>query len=86
MKAVFAGHKNIPSLRMDGHVAHVVCPQVVMYDTAYDVVDVHESGCMRRVFEIDELDLLWCSRELMIESNRTYRFGREEARNFVLDL
>jgi len=85
VKAVFAGHKNMPSLRMDGHVAHVVCPQVVVYDTAYDVVDVHESGCMRRVFEIDELDLLWCSRELTVESNRVYRFGREEARNFVLD-
>ena len=80
VKAVFVGHKNIPSLQMTGHVANILCPQMINYDNAYDVVDVHESGFMRRIYEIEQLDLLWRSR---METDIPYRFGKAEARNFV---
>jgi len=82
VKAVFAGHKNIPSLQRNGHVANILCPQLVNYDNAYDVVDVHESGFMRRIYEVERLDLLWRSRTLA-GANSQYRFGKAEARNFV---
>lgn len=83
VKAVFVGHKNIPSLQMTGHVASILCPQLVNYDNAYDVVDVHERGFMRRIYEIEQLDLLWLSRTMLDDAGVLYRFGEEEARNFV---
>jgi hypothetical protein len=83
VKAVFAGHKNLPSLRRDAHVAHVLCPQIVGYSAEFDVVDIHEDGLMRRIHQIAELDLLWLSRGMLDEARASYRFGEEEARNFV---
>jgi len=87
VKAVFSGHKNIPALNRDGHVAHIVCPQVCHYDCAFDLVDVYPDALVHTLWEIDRPDLLrFSQKQLRPPRDADYRYGPESARNFVLPL
>jgi hypothetical protein len=85
VRAAFAGHKNVPSLHRDGQVSHIVCPQVVRHDTAFNVVDVYPGALVNMLFEIDELTLLRRSRDTLLEEEAALRYGPPEHRNFVVD-
>jgi len=84
VKASFAGHKNIPSLHMDGHIAHISSPQIVMYDAAFDLVDVYDDALVRILYEIDERNLLRFSQKLLDPEQGTFRYGLDKMRNFVI--
>jgi hypothetical protein len=84
IKMAFAGHKNIPSLTKTQGIIHATTPQVVMYNNAFDIVDVYEKGCSKSIHEIDELYLQQLSRERGDSKNDKFRFGLNSARNFAV--
>jgi hypothetical protein len=85
VRAAFAGHKNIPSLHQDGQLSHVVCPQVVQYDNAFNMVDVYSDALVNVLHEIDEMELMRRSRATMTEEDIALRYGPPDQRNFVVD-
>lgn len=83
IKAVFAGHKNVPSKVMVNGIAHLLSPQLIQAPCSYDIVDLYETGLIRTVYEIDEQDYVWRSRQAFGKGWQE-RYGEEESRNFTL--
>lgn len=83
IKAVFAGHKNVPSKVVKDGIAHLLHPQLIQAPCGYDIIDLFETGLIRTVYEIDEQDYVWQSRQAF-GSGWQERFGNEESRNFTL--
>ncbi|MBN2441144.1 MAG: metallophosphoesterase [Spirochaetales bacterium] len=83
IKAVFAGHKNVPSKIMHHGIAHILSPQLIQAPCGYDVVDVYDHGLTKTTYEIDEQDYVWQSR-MAYGRGWQERYGTEESRNFTL--
>ena len=83
IKAVFAGHKNVPSKVINNGIAHLLSPQLIQAPCSYDIVDLFEDGLIRTVYEIDEQDYVWQSRKVFGKGWQE-RYGEEGSRNFTL--
>lgn len=84
VKAVFCGHKNVPSMLVDDSgLLHTLSPQPIQVPCAYDVFDVYDQGVTRVVYEIEEMDLQDVSRRAAGELESRHRSGIEEHRNFT---
>jgi len=85
VRAVFSGHKNVPTRTDCAGVAHLVCPQLVQTPCGFDLVDIYDGGLVRHLFEIDETNLDWRSRSAYPSVDEVhYRYGLEEGRNMSL--
>lgn len=85
VRAVFSGHKNIPSRTRHRQVTHIVCPQLVQVPCGFDLVDIYDHGMVRHLFEIDEVHLDWRSRDAYSDAGEiSYRYGSESDRNFTV--
>ncbi len=83
VKAVFAGHKNVPSLvEVDG-ILHFLTPQLIQAPCGYDLVTLYENGLIKNSYEIDEQHYVWQSRSAF-GNGWPERFGTPEARNLTL--
>lgn len=58
VRAVFAGHNNVPTFAESKGVAHMLCAQPIQGPCGFDIVDVYEGGFIRMVQEIDEQHLV----------------------------
>jgi len=85
VRAVFSGHKNIPTSTQRRQVTHIVCPQLVQVPCGFDLIDIYDHGLVRHLFEIDEVHLDWRSRDAYADPGEIpYRYGRESDRNFTI--
>lgn len=83
VKAVMAGHKNVPSKVMDDHgLLHTLSPQLIQVPCGYDVVDIYQHGLIRAVHEIDDMDLQAVSRKAAGKLESLQRWGKAEDRSF----
>jgi hypothetical protein len=83
IKVVFAGHKNVPSKVMVDGIAHLLSPQLIQAPCSYTLIDLYETGLMCTVYEIDEQEYVWQSRQAF-GNGWQERYGEEESRNFTL--
>lgn len=84
---VFSGHKNAVSVTRVGRIVHVICPQIVHYPCAWNVIEVYEGGFMFWTRQINDLRLINLSR---CEGDRwlgrdwsKYRLGNMDSLSFV---
>lgn len=83
VKAVFAGHKNVPSLVTADGIAHFLSPQLIQAPCGYDIVTLYENGLIKNSHEIDEQHYVWQSRRAF-GNGWQERFGTPESRNLTL--
>ena len=89
VKAVFAGHKNVPSRHCVHGIYHFACPQICEFPCGYLVVKVYDdlwTYSFRGIRSDELIDKsfalgLKCGRP---EWNPTYRIGQPDGRNGVL--
>jgi len=58
---VFSGHQNAVFMRRLGNTAHVVCPQIVHYPCAWNVIELYPNGFLCWIREIEDPYLIHLS-------------------------
>jgi len=81
VRAWIAGHKNVPSKVIEDGLLHLLSPQLIQAPCAFSVLDICVDGIASQVYDIQEQDLAWLSRQAY---GRDYaeRHGTEDNRNF----
>jgi 3',5'-cyclic AMP phosphodiesterase CpdA len=82
VRLVSAGHKNVPSRFLSGHVLHLLSPQLIQAPCGYDLLDLCADGLARITYEIDEQHYAEVARAAY-EREGPLRFGTDEDRCFV---
>jgi hypothetical protein len=83
VKAVTAGHKNVPSTLVDEEgLLHTLSPQLIQVPCGYDIMDIYEHGLIRVVHEIEEMDLQDVSANAAGKRETTHRWGMAGDRCF----
>jgi 3',5'-cyclic AMP phosphodiesterase CpdA len=82
VRAFIAGHKNVPSRLVHQGVLHLLCPQLIQAPCGYSVIEVHETGLIHNVFEIEEQQYAQISRDAYAD-DYPERYGEDEQRNYV---
>lgn len=76
-----AGHKNVPSMMLQGGVVHTLSPQLIQAPCGYDVIHLYAEGLARTTYEIDEQHYVEVARTAYGTRYRD-RYGAEHDRNF----
>lgn len=84
VKAVICGHKNVPSMLVDGAgVLHTLSPQLIQVPCGYDVWEIFDGGISRSCWDIEDQGLQLISRRAAGDAEFWQRRGIDEHRHFV---